>query len=214
MNRLFDKLKPKENRFFLLLKEMTAIIESTANVLMECVKTQNIEQVAELFGAIKEQKHHSAVTRDKIYEELNTSFITPFDREDISHLASTLDDVEDLINKCVKRITIYKPKRIPAAATELARLVGAAAQCLTQAVEELDTFKKHPAVINGYVEKLADIERRSDETYEAFVIDLFENEKDAIELLKLKETLKELERATDAARAVGRIIRTIVVKYS
>jgi uncharacterized protein Yka (UPF0111/DUF47 family) len=193
---------------------MATVIETTAAALVECVKGQSHESVAARFGQIAEQKHQTAILRDRIFEGLNTSFITPFDREDLSHLASTLDDVEDLINKCVKRITIYKPTRIPPASLDLANLVREAAKYITQAVDELDTFKQRPEAINEYVKKLGDIEHQADERYEAFVIDLFENEKDAIELLKLKETLKELERATDAARLVGRIIKTIVIKYS
>ncbi|MPN26163.1 hypothetical protein SDC9_173587 [bioreactor metagenome] len=151
---------------------------------------------------------------DKIFEELNSTFITPFDREDINNLANKLDDVTDYINSCAKRIVLYHPKRIPNSAVQLGELLKEAAAHINHAVSELDDLKKDAKKIKKYCSQLHVIENSADDVYENFLIDLFENEKDAVEVIKLKEIMHELERAADAAEDVGKIIKTIIVKYA
>ena len=75
-------------------------------------------------------------------------------------------------------------------------------------------LKKHSVKIKEYCQELKVIENRADDVYENFLIDLFENQKDAIEVIKQKEIMSELEKATDAAEHVGKIIKTIIVKYA
>ncbi|OAV65085.1 hypothetical protein Barb6_00670 [Bacteroidales bacterium Barb6] len=214
MNNLLEKLKPKEDKFFLMLKEMGAIIVSVSDLAVKCVQAASHEEAVELYRQVKEQEQAADLVQTRIFEALNNTFITPFDREDIGQISSTLDDVVDLVNSCAKRITLYKPKALPASAVELAKLVHESAGYLAQALDELDSFKKRPEKIKEYSAQLVTVERKADDVYEEFIIDLFEHEKDAIEVIKLKEILHELERATDAERAVGKIIRTVIIKYS
>lgn len=150
----------------------------------------------------------------KIFDELNSTFITPFDREDIHHLADRLDDVTDFINSCAKRIVLYNPKEMPKDAIELALLIKEGAICIGKAVDELDVLKKNSKKIKEYCKELHSIENKADDVYENFLINLFQNQKDAVEIIKLKEIMNELEKATDAAEYVGKIIKTIIVKYA
>ena len=214
MDRLFNKLKPKENKFFRLLHAMGEIIIKASDLMVECVQVENHEQAVAYYKKIKEQEHNADAVKDQIFDELNHTFITPFDREDINHLSSTMDDVVDLINSCAKRIMLYKPKVMPESAVELARLLRESAGHLIHAVEELNSFKKHPNKIREFCHQLNVVEKEADNVYEHFLIDLFDNEKDAIEVIKLKDILRELERATDATETVGKIIKTVIVKYS
>jgi predicted phosphate transport protein (TIGR00153 family) len=211
---LIERLKPKENKFFLLLREMGGIIITISDLIIECMQAPGHKQVVELYRKIKAQERKADDVQNEIFNELNNTFITPFDREDINHLSSTMDDVIDLINSCAKRTMLYKPKKMPESAVALAKLVRKSAGFLVQAVDELDSFKKRPEKIKKYSMDLVAVEKKADDVYEHFLIDLFEKEQNAIEVIKLKEILHELERATDAARAVGKIIRTVVIKYS
>jgi predicted phosphate transport protein (TIGR00153 family) len=213
-NSFFSRFTPTEVKFFPILREMSDVIVVAANLITECVQTKTHEGALECFRKIKEQERKGDSLQNKIFDELNKTFITPFDREDINNLASKLDDVTDLINSCAKRITLYKPKQMPESAVRLATLVKESAIVLTKAVEELDVLKKNITSITEHCNRLADIEHNADDVYEHFLIDLFENEKDAIEIIKLKDILHELERATDAAESVGKIIKTIIVKYA
>lgn len=213
-NNLFDRFKPKEDKFFPLMSGMAQVIIVASDLIVECVQVTNHDDAVEFYKKIKEQEHIADGIQNQIFEELNNTFITPFDREDINHLSSTMDDVIDLINSCAKRIMLYSPKVMPDAALRLAMFVRESAGYLTQAIGELDVMKKSPAKIKEYCEQLGVTEKRSDDVYEHFLIDLFENETDAIEVIKLKDILHELERATDAAETVGKIIKTMIVKYS
>lgn len=213
-NSLFDRFKPKENKFYPLLRGMTEVIGNAAVLIKDCVQITTHEESVTLYKKIKEEELKGDVIQNQIFDELNNTFITPFDREDINNLSSKLDDVTDLINSCAKRIMLYNPKSLPESAARLASLVNEAADTLHLAIGELAVMRQSPEKIKEYCKKLNDIENRADDVYEHFLIDLFENEKDAIEVIKLKDILHELERATDAAEAVGKIIKTIIIKYT
>lgn len=213
-NNFFDRFKPKENKFFPLMSEMAQVILAASDLIVECVQVNTHAEAVEYYKLIKEQEHKADNIQNQIFEELNETFITPFDREDINHLSSTMDDVTDLINSCAKRIMLYSPQTMPEAATRLATFVRESAGFLEQAIDELGALKKSTIKIKDYCEQLGVIEKKADDVYEHFLIDLFENETNAIEVIKLKDILHELERATDAAEAVGKIIKTMIVKYS
>lgn len=213
-NNLFEKFVPKEKKFFPILSQMADAILTASGLIIDCVQAKNHEEVVELYKKVKDQERRGDKLQSKIFEELNNTFITPFDREDINALSSRLDDVIDHINSCAKRIMLYSPKVMPESARLLAELVHESAGFLMSAIDELDVLKKNPGKIREHCIKLHEIESKADDIYEHFLIDLFENEKDAIEVIKLKDILHELEKATDTQEAVGKIIKTIIIKYS
>jgi len=213
-NSFFSKFVPKEPKFFPTLKELTDVMIVASDLMIECVQKSSHESAIEYYKKIKEQEKKGDVLNNRIFDDLNTTFLTPFDREDINKLSSRLDDVIDYINSAAKRIVLYNPKTLPHSAEDLARLIREGAVCIGKAVEELGVIKKNPEKIKEYCKELHDIENRADDVYEHFIIDLFENEKDGIELIKLKGIMNQLEKATDAADYVGKIIKTIIVKYA
>ncbi|OJU54061.1 MAG: phosphate transport regulator [Bacteroidales bacterium 45-6] len=213
-NNLFSKFTPKEPKFYPLLSELADVVYRASELIIEASKATSNAEATEHFKRVKEEERKGDRVQNKIFDELNNTFITPFDREDINNLASTMDDVTDYINSCAKRIMLYNPKRIPQSATKLAEIVRESAGVVVQAVGELDILKKNSSRIAEYCSQLAELEHKADDVYEHFLIDLFENEKDAVEIIKLKDILHELERATDAAENVGKVIKTIIVKYS
>lgn len=213
-NNLFMRFKPKENKFFLLLKEMAAIIDQAADLIVESIQQTEHQEFVEFYRRIKEKERKGDEIQNKIFNELNNTFITPFDREDINNLSSKLDDVMDLINSCAKRVMLYNPKSIPESAHKLALLVKESSVILNLAMDELSALKQNPGKIKEYCNQLNLIENKADDVYEHFLIDLFQHEKDPFEVIKLKDILHELEKASDAAEAVGKIIKTIIIKYT
>ena len=125
-----------------------------------------------------------------------------------------MDDVTDRINSCAKKIVLYNPKKMPQSAVDLALELKNGVLCIGKAVDELDVLKKSAKNVKAFCKELHDIENRADDVYETFLIHLFENEKDGIELIKQKEIMSELEKATDVTDQVGKIIKTIIVKYA
>ena len=213
-NSFLNRFTPKEPKFFPILKEMSDVMLVASDLMIELVQKGDHESAVELNKKIKIQEKIGDTLSTKVFDELNTTFITPFDREDIHHLANRLDDVIDRVNSTSKRIVLYNPKKMPKSAVELAIVLREGVVCIGKAVDELDVLKKNSFKIKEYCTELHDIENRADDVYERFLIDLFENEKDAVELIKLKEIMSELEKATDVAEQVGKIIQTIIVKYA
>lgn len=97
---------------------------------------------------------------------------------------------------------------------ELGHMVQQEAALIGQAMDELEAFRKSPDKLRAYCNQLHDIENRADDIYEFFITRLFEEEKDCIELIKIKEIMYELEKTTDAAEHVGKILRSLIVKYA
>ena len=214
LNSFFSRFTPKETKFFPLFKQLSTVINTASDSLIECTKTEDHAQHIECYKKIKEQERLGDKLSHKIFDELNLTFITPFDREDIHHLAMYLDDVMDGINSSTKRIALYKPKSIPEEAMDLAGIIKECADILDKIMEELESLKTNAKQIKSYCKKLHDLENKADDVYENFVIKLFDDEKDSIELFKLKEILYEMEKTTDMAEHVGKIVRTIIIKYA
>lgn len=214
INRLFQFFLPKETKFLELLLGQTEDILQASDLLIRFMQTTDPETRRSMYTEIKEIEKHCDTLTTKILDELNNTFITPFDREDIHELASQLDDVLDLINGSAKRVILYKPKKMPESMAELAKYIRKGAELIHTAVKELDKVKKNPTVVKQQCRLLHEVENQADDVYENFIIDLFENEKDAIELLKQVEIMQMLENATDKAYRVSDVLKTIIVKYA
>jgi len=213
-NSFFSKFTPKEPKFFPILKEMSDVMLVASDLMIEFINNYDHNTATDYYRKIKEQEKKGDTLSNRVFDELNTTFITPFDREDINQLSNRLDDVTDYINSCAKRIVLYNPKQLPESAAELAGLIREGAVCIGKAIDELDVLKKNSKKIKAYCIELHDIENRADDVYEHFLIDLFEKETNGIEIIKLKDIMYELEKATDVAEYVGKIIQTIIVKYA
>ncbi|MDR2841534.1 MAG: DUF47 family protein [Paludibacter sp.] len=213
-NSFFSKFTPKEPKFYPLLKNLAEVSYKGAEQLAVFIKSNHSEGSEIIYQNIKDLEHQGDRITNTIFEELNTTFITPFDREDIVTLANRLDDVMDEIYSCVKRISFYKPKKLPVAASELADLIVDSTQYVLKAVDDIDVLKKNPETIKQYCNILHEIESKADEVYQKFIIELFETEKDPVELIKLKEVINVLESITDNTDHVGKVIKMIIVKYA
>ena len=213
-NSFFAKFMPKEPKFYDLLRQMAEVSAEAAILMIECIKSTDYEDIVEYAKKIKAYEKKGDNTLIRIFDELNTTFITPFDREDIHDLANRLDDVMDYLNSSAKKIMLYRPKQMPESATAMAHLLDKASDIVLQAVTELSSIKKNAKNIKKLCNELHDIENSADEVYEEFLSDLFANEKDSIEIIKLKEIMRELENAIDADEGVAKVIKTIIVKYA
>ena len=213
-NSFFSRFTPKEPKFFPLLKQLSEILVASSELLVESLMHDSPEERAGYYKQIKDMEREGDKLTHLILDELGTTFITPFDREDIHDLASSIDDVIDGINSCAKRITIYNPRPISESGKELSRMIRQEADYIVKAMDELETFRKNPNTLRGYCSKMHDIENQADDIYELFITKLFEEEKDCIELIKVKEIVHELEKTTDAAEHVGKILRSLIVKYA
>lgn len=213
-NSFFSRFAPKEPKFFPLLKQLSNVLLTATDILKGSLLSTTLEERKEYYQKIKEQERLGDQISHKIFEQLSISFITPFDREDIHLLADYLDDVIDNINSCAKRIAIYNPKKNTPDSEALGQIVRKDAECLCKAMDELSALRHNASKLKAHCVELHDLENQADDLYEEAIIRLFNDETDGIELIKTKEILNELEKATDAAEHVGKILRTIIVKYA
>ncbi len=143
-----------------------------------------------------------------IMTKLNQSFITPFDREDIHRLASSLDDVLDYMNTAATRLVMYKITHPPAAAAELAGILVLQSEELAQGVSLLEKNGK----VMQHCDEVNRLEDDADKVSRKAIGALFENEKDPIQLIKMKELYEVLETATDKAEDAANVLEAIVLK--
>lgn len=213
-NSFFSKLTPKEPKFFPLLSGLSDVIVEITELMIEFITNYNPDTAESYYKRIKEIERKGDQIANRVFDELNLTFITPFDREDINELSGKMDDVNDFINSAAKRIYLYRPQQMPQAALKLAECIKESALYIEKSVDELNALNKRTKYIKEYCDKLHTIENKADDIYEHFLIDLFQNEKNAIEVIKEKEIMFELEKATDVAESVGKIIKKIIVKYA
>ncbi|KAA6340727.1 hypothetical protein EZS27_011437 [termite gut metagenome] len=214
LNTFFSRFIPKEDKFYPILRDMSDNIMAGSDLLIELTKTPDKEKRKTIYKQIKSLETKGDHIVAHLFNELNNTFITPFDREDINALSEELDNVLDCMNSAAKRVVMYQPDNLPKQSVELALLLKESCEQIQCAVKELATMKKSPKLVKDICKKLHEIENQADDLYEHFIIGIFEKEKNGIELIKLKEIMQEIERATDKADCVGKIIKTIIVKYA
>lgn len=212
-NSFFSRFAPKQPKFFPLLKSLAEALSEAADIFAEGIDYHTPEKRAEYYKLVKDVERKGDEINNTIHTELASSFITPFDREDINHLASAIDDTIDGLNSVAKRINIYNPKPLPEEAKKLARVIQKEAEYIVKAMMDLTDVHKNGSNILKYANELHELENKGDDIYELFIIRLFEEEKDGIELMKVKEIMHEMEQTTDAAEHVGKCLKSILVKY-
>ncbi len=200
------RLLPKETKFFDLFAEMSGNLIKGARVMADLLR--DYRDVAVSVQRIKDIEHQGDDITHNVFIKLNSTFITPFDREDIHNLASSMDDVLDFLNSASDRLMLYKIKTVPAAAAELAEIVVQQAEALDRAVRNLENLSQvlpHCVEVNR-------LENEADRISRHAIAALFDNGKDPIELIKIKELLEVLEIATDKAEDAANALETIVLK--
>jgi uncharacterized protein len=200
------RLIPKDNSFFAMFSAMSDNLIAGARTLVDLFANyQDVEKKIEQIHRIEregDELTHAILTK------LNQTFITPFDREDIHELASKLDDVLDFINASGARIAMYRITAPPPAAGELAAIILQQCQELQQSVS---LMQKNGNILAHCVE-INRLENEADQVAQQAIADLFDREKDPINLIKIKELLEFLERATDKAEDVANVLETVVLK--
>jgi len=206
MANLLTRLLPRERSFFAQFTEVTANIQSAARALQDIFADYRDLQTK--VARVKEHEHRGDQLTHEIFTRLNQTFITPFDREDIHQLTSKLDDVLDLIDAAATRLVIYKVDKVRPGAAELADILVRATTEIHAAVSRLE---KHDGILDHCI-TINSLENEGDRAVRAAIADLFEHEKDPVELIKWKEILEVLEIATDKCEDVANVLETVVLK--
>ena len=198
---------PREMKFFDMFVEMADNLTTGARVLVQLFDSHN--NVAATVQKIKDIEHAGDDLTHSLLKKLNQTFITPFDREDIHRLASSVDDVLDFINAAAERTFLYKIHNPPPAAAKLAEIIVRQSEELAASMALLE---KDQEGVLAHCVKINQLENEADSVSRAAIGTLFENEKDPITLIQMKELFEVLEMATDKAEDAANVLEAVVLK--
>lgn len=204
---MFGFFKKREDIFHKLIQEQASITYDGLKLLVKYVETQDPLVAEEL--SMKEKEADE--TRRILIDELNRTFVTPFDREDIFALSRSIDDVIDYADSTVSEMSVLKVKPTPYM-QRIASLLKDAAYEIYQAVLRL---QKNPTVAIEHSQRAKALENRVEGVYREAIADLFTGPEDihhVVEMLKMREVYRHLSNAADRGDEAGNIIADIVVK--
>lgn len=202
---------PKDNIFFNLLEINSENLLEAAQKLITLLGLENPGEQKHLINEIKDIEAKGDEVALRIFQNLNKFYLTPYDRQDIHGLATTLDDVTDHINTAAQRIGLYKPQRVAPEFLKLAKLINEAGKQINLAIKELRQLKSTKK-LNEICYKIYSIENQADDIYHFAKSELFDKQRDAIELIKMKEILEALEQTMDHAEDFSNVLKTIIMK--
>lgn len=202
-----SKIFKKDEKFFKIFGQMTVHILEATEILRTMVTSPTADQ-ASLALKIKDLEHKGDELTHHVIDELNKTFITPIDREDIHDLCSALDDVLDLVDSTATRIVLFRISEPIRAVPEICSVLLSQAKEIGAAVSDL---KNNDHVVEHCIE-INRLENEADRYFQTAIASLFEEVKDPIEVIKRKEIIETLETATDKAEDVANVLESIIVK--
>lgn len=204
---------PKDRVFYTLFEQVADTMGKMGKVLKEVVKEPDFDKRAGLIAQIEDLEHVNDDFTHQIFTELGRNFITPFDREDIHYLATSLDDVCDYIFATAKKINFYKVNPNDQGIQKMADLIEQGSEHVRQAVHELRNMRDMRKITEALV-KVNSIENQADDIFDLSIERLFETEPDAKEVIKKREIYQVMEIVTDKCEDAANVIESIIIKYA
>ena len=202
------RIRPVETTFYELFAEMANHLVHGADLLAQMLDTGTDKK--SLGEQMREAEHQADETTHKIIKRANSTFITPFDREDIYRLASSLDDVMDFMEETVDLVGLYELGDLPTDFAPQVEVLQRATQLTAEAMPRLRTMKD----LDEYWIEINRLENQGDRSYRRIVANLFSGSYKSLEVLKLKDVVDSLEHAIDALESVANTVEQIAVKES
>jgi len=203
------RFTPRNNAFYAMFAVSGQNLVVGAGLLKELLGAEPADRKA-IAEKMREAEHDGDEATHAIMRELNESFITPFDREDIYRLASSLDDVMDAMEAAVDLVVLYQIDELPAEIADQVDVLERAAELTAEAMPRLRSMKD----LSEFWIELNRLENQADQVYRRLLARLFNGEYDALTVMKLKEVVDQLEAAADAFEHVANTVETIAVKES
>lgn len=203
------RLTPRDTSFFDILTEASQYLVTGADLLNElaCSGYEGKTKIGE-------QLHHVENEADKcthkMVKKINSTFVTPLDRDDLYLLSSTMDDCMDYMDEAGDLIVLYKVGRLPKRGREMVKILQQCAKLTSQAMPRLESMDS----LSDYWVEINRLENEADRAYRRAIADLFDNEDDAKMIIKMKDIIISLEKGVDAFEKLANTLETIVVKES
>ena len=212
LNSIFQSLVPKDKKFFPLFVQASANVVASAEALKIALHSDSVTRI-NAHKEIERLEHQGDEYTHGILREAASTFVTPFDREDIQELAVTLDDVVDFIHGTSKRIELYKITQIHPSMLVLSNLIYEGAKELDVIIQNMPSLR-YSVEMRASLSKIKDLEKRADDVYDDVIGKLFKQDTDALEVLKLKEVLSFMTSASNSLVDTASVIENVLVKFS
>jgi predicted phosphate transport protein (TIGR00153 family) len=213
LNSFLQIFMPKNRVFFELFENVSDNGAKMGTILKDVVAETDFDKRASLISQIEDLEHANDELTHSIFTELGRNFITPFDREDIHYLASSLDDIADYIYAAAKKINFYRVNPNDMGMQKLAELIEQGAHQIRLAVRELRNMKNMRNITEALV-KINSIENQADDIFDMSIERLFATEPDAKEVIKKREIYQVMEIVTDKCEDASNVIESIIIKYA
>ena len=202
------RFKPVDTAFYTLLTSSATQLVDGARLLAEMLGDGNDRQG--IAQRMRDAEHHADETTHEIIRRVNSTFVTPFDREDIYALASGLDDVMDFMEEAVDLTLLYEVESLPSELAEQVEVLQRCAELTAESMPRLQSMKD----LEEYWIEINRLENAGDKSYRRILAKLFSGAYEALEVLKLKDIVDSLEAAIDAFEHVANVVEQIHVKES
>ena len=203
------RLTPKDSSFYDLFAVSASHLIEGAHELTKLLGVEQSEREA-VANRMRDIEHAADESTHAIMRKVNSSFITPFDREDIYGLASHLDDCMDLMEAAVDLIVLYRIGDLPEGISAQVQVLARMAELTAEAMPRLRSMRD----LSEYWIEINRLENQADQIYRRLLARLFGGDFDAMTVMKLKEVVDQLEGAADAFEHVANTVETIAVKES
>ncbi|MDT0167166.1 DUF47 family protein [Actinotalea sp. AC32] len=203
------RLSPRNESFFDLLTTTASQLVTGADLLGQVVEADPVRR-PELAAALRDAEHAADESTHAFLRKLNTTFVTPFDRDDLYALASGLDDCMDHMEEAADLIVLYRIGSLPELVRDQVEVLRQCAALTADAMPRLRSMKDLPE----YWVEINRLENEADRLYRRLIADLFHNGTDAVEIMKLKEVVTALEDAADAFEGLANHVETVALKES
>lgn len=213
INSILKIFLPKDRVFYQLFEVVAAELVKMGEALKEVVHEPDFEKRAVLIKKIEDMEHVNDDHTHQIFTELSRNFITPFDREDIHALATSLDDIADYIYGSAKKINFYRVNPNDIGIQKFADLISLGCVQVHKAVTELRNMKNMRQITDALV-AINSIENQGDDIFDMSIERLFATEPDAKEVIKKREIYQIMEVVTDKCEDAANVIESIIIKYA
>jgi uncharacterized protein Yka (UPF0111/DUF47 family) len=203
---VWRRIIPRDENFFEMFNIMAANADATVALLVEMM--EDFDNLRDRASAIKGKEHLGDTQIHDLVRKLNSTFVTPMDREDIHHLASAMDDIVDLADAAANKVILFDIHAKIHGAPELTRILKLQTVQICKAVKSL---QERDRILEQCIE-IHRLENEGDRIFQEAIGRLFKEETDPIHLIKIKEVLEALERATDTCEDVANVLEGIMVK--
>lgn len=212
-NSIIQLFTPKDRVFYSLFEEVAEGVGRMGKLIKEVVGEPDFDKRAAIISQVEDQEHVNDDLTHRVFTELGRNFITPFDREDIHYLASSLDDICDYIYATTKKINFYKVNPNDSGIQKMAELIEQGTAQIRIAVRELRNMQDMRKITDALV-KVNSIENQADDIFDLSIERLFETEADAKEVIKKREIYQVMEIVTDKCEDAANVIESIIIKYA